>query len=58
MASEAQKRATAKYRAESVKQFVLRFYPADMELYEYLCTKENKNDYLRQLIRNDMENSK
>lgn len=58
MRSEAQRNAESKYRKGNVKQFVLKFYPDDMELYEHLCTKENRNDYLRQLIRNDMERGK
>ena len=33
MASEAQNRATGKYRKEKVKQIVLRFYPKDEDLY-------------------------
>ncbi len=33
MASEAQNKATNKYRKEKVKQLVLRFYPKDEQLY-------------------------
>lgn len=33
MSTEAQNRATGKYRKEKVKQLVLRFYPKDEELY-------------------------
>lgn len=33
MSTEAQNRATGKYRKEKVKQLVLRFYPKDEQLY-------------------------
>lgn len=33
MASEAQSKATNKYRKDKVKQIILRFYPKDEELY-------------------------
>lgn len=36
MQSEAQKKATAKYRREHVKQLVVRFYPKDAELFDYV----------------------
>lgn len=55
MATDAQKRAKSKYEKEKVKAFNLRFYPADMELYEHLSTRPNKAGYLKDLIRKDME---
>ena len=36
MASEAQKKATNEYRKRSVKQIVVRFYPKDAELYDFI----------------------
>lgn len=53
--SEAQKRANEAYRKANVKSFTVKFYPADHDLYEYLQTIESKNEYIRQLIRDDME---
>lgn len=53
--SDAKKRADAKYRAKKVKQYVLSFFPADYDLYEYLQSKPNKAEYIRELIRADME---
>lgn len=53
--SEAQKRATAKYRKENVKQVVTRFYPGDEELYAYVKSKEGMGEYIKSLIRADME---
>lgn len=55
MTSEAQKRASAKYEANSVKRIVFKMYPADEDIYKFLKSKQNTNDYLRQLIRRDME---
>lgn len=54
MASEAQKRANAKYAKEKCKTVCLRFFPADMELYEHLQRQENKNGYIKELIKRDM----
>ena len=55
MATEAQKRATAKYTRENVKAFNLRFFPADMDLYEHLKKQPKMAAYLKELIRRDME---
>ena len=55
MVSEAQKRANEKYRKSSVKQAVVRFYPGDEDLWEWLQSQPNRQGYLRELIRGDME---
>ena len=55
MVSEAQKKALAKYLKKNVKQVALRFFPKDMDLYEYVQTKENMTSYILDLIRKDME---
>ena len=57
MVSEAQKRANAAYRKKSVKQLTMRFYPneADEEMYAWLKSQENTTEYLKALIRADME---
>ena len=52
---DAQRRAQARYVKESVKQTSLRFYPAETDLWEWLDSKENKQGYLKSLIRADME---
>ena len=36
MASQAQNKATANYRKRSVRQIVVRFYPKDAELYDFI----------------------
>lgn len=53
--SDAQKRATKKYRSEKMKQIAVTFSPVDADIYEYLCTKDSKAGYLKQLLREDME---
>ncbi|MGR1082839.1 hypothetical protein [Olegusella massiliensis] len=58
MATEAQLRATDNYRKKSVKTFTVKFFPADHNLYEYLQTQPKKAEYLRNLIREDMERKK
>ena len=57
MVTEAQKRATAKSEKENVKAFNLRFFPADMDLYEHLKEQPKMAAYLKDLIRRDMESS-
>lgn len=51
---EAKARAAAKYRAGSVRQFALAFYPKDADLWEWLQAQPRKAEYLRELIRADM----
>lgn len=53
--SEAQKRASAKYEREKVRKYILKFYPSDYELLDYLRTKENMAGFLKDAIRADME---
>lgn len=53
--TEAQKRAQENYRKKSTKSFLVKFFPADMELYEWLQSKELRNQYVKRLIREDME---
>ena len=54
MVSEAQKRANAKYRKESMKQVTVRFSPNEMDVYEYLKSHDNVAGYVKALIREDM----
>lgn len=54
-ASEAQKRANARYRKKSVKHMSVSFYPKEIELYEHVQTKNNKMGYIKELIRRDLE---
>ncbi len=53
--SEAQKRASAKYEREKVRKYILKFYPSDYELLDYLRTKGNMAGFLKDAIRADME---
>ncbi len=55
MTSEAQKRASANYKKRSTKQTVVTFYPADMDLYEWLCAQPKRAAYIRELIRKDKQ---
>lgn len=52
--SDAQRRASERYRKESVKQLTTRFYPAEAELWEWLSAQPNKQGYIKRLIREDM----
>lgn len=56
--TDAQKRAQEAYRKKSVKQVAVRFYPAETDLWEWLDSKENKQGYLKSLIRADIEREK
>ena len=55
MTSEAQLRATAKYQRKSTKQLNVRFFPYDMDLYDYIESKEHPVTYAKDLIRKDMK---
>ncbi len=52
--TEAQKRAKKNY-AKKVKKVEVAFYPTEMDLFEYLQTKDNKAGFIKQLIREAME---
>lgn len=54
-ATEAQKRANAKYMRDKVKTLTLRFYPSHADLWEHLRQQPNQQEYVRELIRADME---
>lgn len=55
MVSDAQKRAVSKYKREKTHAFTLRFFPADDELWEHLQQQPRKAEYIKRLIREDME---
>ena len=52
---DAQSKANAKYRKANVKSFNVKFFPADAEVLGYFQGKENRNQYIKDLIRKDME---
>ena len=57
--TEAQRRASARYKKQSTHQLSMRFFPADEELWKRLCSMpEGKAAYMRRLIREDMERSR
>jgi hypothetical protein len=53
MASEAQKRATKKYR-EKTNKIQLEFSPAESELWQHIQNQPKKQTYIKDLIRADM----
>lgn len=55
MPSDAQKRATAKYKKQNVTMKGIAFYPTDKDLLDWLSTKESMQGYIKQLIREDMQ---
>ena len=52
--TEAQKRAKAKYKSQTVKKILLEFYPSDIELYEKVQEQPNKQGYIKELIKKDL----
>lgn len=60
MTYDSQKRATAAYRKRSVKQLVIRFYPNDDDenMYKWLKAQNNTTEYIKSLIREDMNNER
>ena len=55
MPSDAQKRASAKYNKDKMKQRSIWFSPAETDLLEFLDSHDNKSGYLKELIRKDMK---
>lgn len=52
--TDAQKRAQRNYVRKSVRQIALRFYPSESDLWEWLQAQDNKQGYLKGLVRADM----
>lgn len=52
--TEAQKRAKAKYQAEKLKRIAVEFYVSDTELWNKLQEQPNKQGYIKDLIRKDL----
>ncbi len=57
MKSESQRKAQAKYFKTKLRQYVIRFSRVDQDIIDKLEATENKTDYIRQLIKKDLENS-
>ncbi|MCQ2088006.1 MAG: hypothetical protein MJZ37_08120 [Bacilli bacterium] len=55
--TESQKRAQALYR-KKIKSIIVSFNDSDMDLYDYLQSQDNKNLYIKNLIKADMNKSK
>lgn len=51
--TEARKRAKAKYD-EKVKKITVAFYPTEAEIWEKLQSQDNKQGYIKDLIRKDL----
>jgi hypothetical protein len=52
--TEAQKRAKAKYKSEKVKKILVEFYNSDAELWDKIQEQSNKQGYIKELIRKDL----
>ena len=55
MVSDAQRRADLKYKKEKTHQLAIRFFPKDERLWEHLQSQPRKAEYIKRLIREDME---
>jgi hypothetical protein len=40
---------------QKVKRFTVEFYPTEKDLFEHLSKQDNKQGYIKQLIREDIE---
>ncbi len=56
--ADARSKANEKYRKANVRSFNVKFFPADAEVLEYFQGKDNRNQYIKDLIRKDMETTK
>ena len=52
--TEAQKRAKAKYQTK-VKRISVDFYPTEQELFEHIEKQPQKQTYIKDLVRKDMQ---
>lgn len=55
--TEAQKKATKRYRKQSTHSFSMTFFPKDEALWQWLQNQKSKAEYVRELIRRDMDSS-
>lgn len=55
MATEAQRRASRKYRSEKCSQVNVVFYPTDADIAEWLGGFDNKSGHIKELLRKEME---
>lgn len=55
MVSDAQKRADAKYKRDKTHQLAIRFFPKDEALWQHVQNQPKKAEYIKRLIRQDME---
>lgn len=56
MVSEAQKRASAKYQREKMKQINVKFSPNETELYEWAKAQDGSaSGYIKRLIEEDIQ---
>ena len=53
--TDAQRRAKAKYKSQKVKKILVEFYATDTELWEKLQAQDNKQGYIKELIRKDLK---
>ena len=53
--TDAQYRASQKYKKEKVKRITVEFTPKEVELLEHVQQQPNKQGYIKALIRADME---
>lgn len=59
MASEAQRRASRKYSKEMTKVFPVKVNKkTEKDIYEHLETQDNVNGYIKQLIRDNIKDTK
>lgn len=58
MPTDAQKRATAKYKREHTKTKSIIFNESEYDLLDWVREQPNQNAYLKALIRADMERSR
>ena len=57
MKTDAQRKAAKKYKGK-VKRIMLEFYPTEMDLLEHINQQQNKQGYIKNLIRADMKAEK
>lgn len=53
MATQKQREAIKKYQKKT-KAIMIRFFPSDMELHDWIRAHDNMSGYIKNLVRRDM----
>lgn len=53
--NDAKRKANKKYKTANVKRLMVEFYPTEADLWEHINKQDNKQGYIKSLVRRDMK---